>query len=117
MEDVPTTNEREIHELLLKIGVPTNLTGFMYLTTAEVMVLHDPTELYKVTALYAGIAKRHHASIESVERSIRHAIRVAWLNGNMAFMKDLFQYSINPVKGSPTNSQFISRLYFYLANK
>ena len=106
--------EEEIQDLLLEIGVPTNLVGFVYLTSAEEFVLHDPTELYKITGLYADIAHKHHTSVARVERAIRHAIHVAWLYGNMAFIDELFKFSINPMKGAPSNSQFISRLYFYL---
>jgi len=108
--------EREIQDLLLRIGVPTNLSGFVFLTSAEEFILKDPTELYKITGLYADIAHKHNTTVPRVERSIRHAIHVAWLYGNMAFIDELFKYSINPLKGSPTNSQFISRLYFYLSN-
>lgn len=110
-EDVPKAG-KEVQDLLLKIGVPTNLIGFIYLESAEELILKDPTELYKITGLYADIARKHHTSISKVERGIRHAIHTTWMRGNAALMDELFLH--NNSRKVPSNSEFISRLYFYL---
>ena len=107
-EDPLGAENKKIQQVLLQIGVPTNLIGFLYLASAEEFVLNDPTELYKVTGLYADIAKKHHTSISKVERAIRHAIELAWGRGNVDLMTEYFGYTINQEKGKPTNSEFIS---------
>lgn len=108
---------KDIHEILLMIGIPTQVTGFAYLTSAIELVLKDPCEMQKYTGLYAEVAHKHHSSIAKVERAIRHAIETACQNGNVELIDSLFKYSIKPSKGAPTNSQFISRLFFYISEK
>ncbi|MBQ8261469.1 MAG: sporulation initiation factor Spo0A C-terminal domain-containing protein [Lachnospiraceae bacterium] len=112
-EDPLGAENKKIQQVLLQIGVPTNLIGFLYLASAEEFVLNDPTELYKVTGLYADIAKKHHTSISKVERAIRHAIHTTWTRGNHIFINELFMRG--NMQKAPTNSEFISRLYFYLS--
>lgn len=116
MDELPVMNKKEIQDVLLQIGMPANLRGFAYLTSAEQLVLDNPTELYKITGLYADVAHRHKTTVIRVERAIRHAVEVAWLRGNYDFLKELFKNSVNPTVGRPTNSQFIASLYFYLDN-
>ena len=108
-------DEETIHETLLLIGIPSNLKGFRYITYAEQMMADDPDLMFHVVdGLYRGIAIQFDTKPACVERAIRHAIAVAWTYGNLEFINELFRYSVNPNKGTPTNSQFISRLYFYL---
>lgn len=108
----------EIQELLLDIGIPPSLSGFQYITYAEQLALTDEEYLRHVTKLlYIDIAKKFRTKPTSVERCIRHAIGVAWTTGSIDQINSLFRNSVNPSKGTPTNSQFIARLYFYLANK
>ena len=112
-EEVPK-EEKEIQEVLLKIGVPTNLIGFVYLTSAEEFIMNDPTELYKITGLYADIAHKHRTNIARVERAIRHAIHTTWMRRNTSLMNELFVYDDGDFRKVPSNSEFISRIYFYL---
>ena len=108
---------KEIHNILLEIGIPTHVAGFTYLTSAIELVLANPEEMNKYTGLYADIAHRHKSTIAKVERAIRNAIERAWNNGNVDFLDDLFKCSVLPSKGAPSNRQFISRMYFYRITK
>lgn len=116
-DDVPKTTTKEIHDVLLTIGIPTHVDGFGYLTSAIELVLNNPMEMQKYTGLYADVAARHNSTIIRVERAIRNAIENAFQNGNFEFLDELFKYSIKPSKGAPSNSQFISRMYFYMSTK
>ena len=110
-------NVSEIQELLLDIGLSPSLIGFQYITYAEELALMDEEYLRHVTKLlYIDIASKYHTTPTSVERCIRHAITTAWTRGSKEQINKLFRNSINPSKGVPTNSQFLARLYFYLAN-
>lgn len=110
-------NTKEIQDVLLQIGIPTNLSGFAYITCAVQLVLIDSSELHHIVkGLYVDIANNCHSTPQRVERSIRHAIEVAWTYGDLDYIDGLFRSSVNPLKGQPTNSQFISRLYYYFLN-
>lgn len=110
---------KEIQDLLLNIGTPTNLKGFKYITYAVQLILANPDSaaVKIVDGLYVDVAKKYKTKASSVERGIRHAISVTWTYGNLEYIYKLFRNSINPMKGSPTNTQFIMRLYYYFANK
>ncbi len=111
------TSTKEIQELLLDIGMPSNLAGFQYITYAIQLALDDEAYLYHVTKLlYIDVAQKFHTNPSSIERCIRHAINVAWMYGSMEEIKKLFRNSVNPNKGVPTNSQFLARLHFYIVN-
>lgn len=110
-------NTKEIQDVLLQIGIPANLSGFAYITCAVQLVLLDSSELHNVVkGLYVGVANNCDSTPQRVERSIRHAIEVAWTHGDLDYIDDLFRSSVNPLKGQPTNSQFIARLYYYFNN-
>ncbi|MBR5583055.1 MAG: sporulation initiation factor Spo0A C-terminal domain-containing protein [Lachnospiraceae bacterium] len=107
-------SETEIESVLLNIGVPTNLSGFLYLTIAEKLVVENPEYIKRIVkGIYFDIAAQCGTTPVSVERCIRHAIAVAWLHGNYEYINFLFGNSVDPLKDKPTNSQFISRLYYY----
>lgn len=106
-----------IHEILLSIGIPPNLLGYMYLVEAMQMILLNPVYLHSVTkGLYIDIARKYGSTPQRVERAIRHAINTAWLIGNIEYIDHIFKNCVNPNKGVPTNSLFLARLYFYISN-
>lgn len=109
---------KEIQDELLRIGIPANLLGFIFLTRAIQATVDDPVMLHHVMkGLYADIAKEYNSTPSRVERAMRHAIEVAWTYGDLDHIDELFINSVNPLKGQPTNTQFIARLYFYFINE
>ena len=103
-----------IHEVLLSIGIPPNLLGSTYIITAVEYIWLNPLYLNVITkGLYADIASKYGVSASSVERAIRHAIGVGWSYGNIDYIHHIFRNSIRPDKGAPTNSLFLSRLFYY----
>ena len=110
-------NTKEIQEILLQIGIPANLLGFAYITRAVQVTLIKPDALQHIMkGLYTEVANEYHSTPVKVERTMRHAIEVAWTYGNAEYINELFKYSVNPLKGQPTNSQFIARLFYYFNN-
>ncbi len=106
-----------IHEILLSIGIPPNLLGYMYLVEALHMILSNPLYLKHVTkGLYIDIAHKYGSTSSRVERAIRHAINIAWLRGNVHVIDQIFINCVNPGKGVPTNSLFLARLFYYISN-
>lgn len=106
-----------IHEILLSIGIPPNLLGYMYLVEALQMILMNPLYLNHITkGLYIDIARKYGSNPSRVERAIRHAINTAWLRGNIHVIDRIFMNCVNPEKGVPTNSLFLARLFYYISN-
>lgn len=106
---------QDFHKILLKIGISPSLFGYTYLINAMGLIFEDPDLLHYITkGLYIDVAGLCSSTPSRVERSIRHAISVACLHGNAAFIDDIFGNSINPEKGTPTNTQFLAGLYFYM---
>ncbi len=108
----------ELHEVLLSIGVPPNLLGYSYIISALELTMQNHMYLHNITkGLYVDIAEQYKVSASSVEKAIRHAIGVAWLYGNIDYIDHIFIHSVRPDKGTPSNSQFLSGLYYYLKRK
>lgn len=107
-----------IQDLLLDIGIPSNLLGFSYICRAEEMALEmGECRLRNLTkCLYSDLAITFDTTPSAVERCIRNAITTAWTVGDIDTINHIFRNSVNPLKGIPTNSQFLLRIYYYIAN-
>lgn len=104
--------------VLLEIGIPSNLLGFSYLVYAVQLALDNDDYTFKISkGIYIDVAQHYSTSHSCVERCIRHAIMSAWTHGNSEFINEIFKHSINPKKGFPTNSQFISSICLYLESQ
>ena len=101
--------EVDVSEILHTLGVPAHIKGYHFLRQAIIMVINDPELMSLVTKrLYPDVAELNKTTASRVERAIRHAIEVAWDRGNVEVMNDYFGYTINNMRGKPTNSEFIA---------
>ena len=96
---------------LKELGVPANIQGYSYLRAAIVLSIEDEENLDKITKmLYPSIASLYHTTSSRVERSMRHAIEIAYCRGNLDALDDYFGYTIDANKAKPTNSEFIAMI-------
>ncbi len=103
--------DAQVVALLHKIAVPPHVKGYRYLLDAISMVVQDAQLIKSVTTvLYPAIAQRHDSKKERVERSMRHAIELAWDRCRVEDMEELFGYTVDANKDKPTNSEFIAML-------
>lgn len=101
--------EQQITDIIHKIGIPAHIKGYKFIREAISIVVNDMNMLSSITKeLYPTIAERFHTTPSRVERSIRHAIEVAWSRGHIEVLNDIFGHTINNVKGKPTNGEFIA---------
>lgn len=101
----------EISEILCGLGMPTNLLGYQYLRHAIFLAVAEPDILRSVTKeLYPRVAAEFGTTTASTERAMRHAIEVVWDRGNVDALHSYFGFSVNPSRGKPTNSEFISKI-------
>lgn len=108
MNRLPDRMEQTVTELLLEIGVPAHLHGFGYARAAIITAVEDRDSLRPLMkGLYPGLAQRFGTSAQCVERSIRHAIEVAWDRGDMETQQKYFGNTVSASKGRPTTGEFI----------
>ena len=120
--DRQVTREELITNYMRLVGIPAHISGYRYLRTAiDYMVQEHGKRLGITTEIYPYVAKQFNSTVQRVERSIRHAIGVAWINGNMEIQHKLFGHTVNEQKGHPTNGEFMSmiadRVYMRLKHK
>lgn len=109
------TEIKDMHKVLLDIGIPSSLLGYTYIVEGLKLIDDDNTYLRNITKrLYVDVAHNCSVTPSKVERNIRHAIGRGWSHGNNECITSIFHNSINPSKGIPTNLQFFSTLYLYM---
>ena len=96
--------------VLMQMGVNPSLNGFRYTLDALDIINEDSKALAEITPLYGRVAdgnKDIKATATRVERGIRHLVDITYTNE--VFMKYI------PHEGKkPSNSKFLSTLYFKL---
>ena len=103
--------EARVTAVLHNMGVPAHIKGYSFLRQSIIMAVEDPQVISLVTKrLYPDIAKMNNTTASRVERAIRHAIEVAWDRGNVDVLNDYFGYTINNMRGKPTNSEFVAMI-------
>lgn len=103
--------EIDVTNLLLEIGIPAHIKGYQYIREGIMLSFYDKNMLHYITkCLYPTIAKKYKTTSNSVERTIRHAIEVAFRRGNRQVLEEIFSNTICSKKTKPTNSEFIALL-------
>ena len=106
-----TQLELMITDIIHQIGVPAHIKGYHYLREAIILSIKNSEIINSVTKLlYPTVAKKHGTTASRVERAIRHAIEVAWDRGDIDVLNSYFGYTIQNVRGKPTNSEFIAMI-------
>ncbi|MBR5290378.1 MAG: sporulation initiation factor Spo0A C-terminal domain-containing protein [Erysipelotrichaceae bacterium] len=109
---------KRIAELLHTLGIPNSVQGFSYIQEAITnCYYHDDYKRGVTKYLYPLLALQHHTTASAVEKSIRHAIELAFKHCEQTLLYDFFKGTIRMDKAKATNSQFISMCVDYLKNE
>lgn len=105
----PPDPKTQVSNLLLSLGIPTRLKGYLLAREAILLMAQNPDlaitkELYPAVASICGGDKDH------VERSIRSAVATAWNNRDDRIWQLYFTPGADGIIKRPTNGTFISRL-------
>ena len=101
--------ESNVVQVLKELGIPEHVSGYQYLKRAIIMAVEDKQAAYSVTrTIYPAIAEEFGTTPSGVERRIRHAIIVAWENGDDNVIEAYFGCTIDNMRGKPANSEFIA---------
>lgn len=103
--------EHAVTDIIKEIGVPAHVKGYSYLRTAIMLTSRCPDLIYAMTKeLYPAVGEIYDTTAQRVERAIRHAIELAWDNGDMDILSEYFSYRIRKSTDKPTNSEFIATI-------
>jgi two-component system response regulator (stage 0 sporulation protein A) len=103
--------EKILTGFLNEIGIPSHIKGHRYLKHSIGLVIKDAQTIDSVTkCLYPMVADEFDSTPTRVERSIRHAIEVAWKKGRIDSIEEGFGHAVGSKKGRPSNSQFIAMI-------
>lgn len=101
----------KLSNILISVGIPANTRGYYYLRSAIIMVLQHPDYSRSITkSLYPIVAKEYNTTPSRVERSIRHAIEIAWNRGKIGNINGVFGVELFDKYDKPTNSELIALL-------
>lgn len=101
--------------LLISMGFPTRLDGFLFLQTGIPLYMKDPGQSM-TKELYVAIGAPHRKDYKQVERSIRSAIHTAWSGGDQKIWRTLFGTPDGQIP-RPCNNEFFGRVTAVLSQQ
>ena len=97
----------EIYDLLYRLGITANYTGFFHMGYAVKLCCERPERLLMVTKwVYPEVAKHYQTNGRAVERNIRTVGKVLWEQNRPA----LEQLAGRPLSDKPGNAQLLAML-------
>ncbi|MCL2696005.1 MAG: sporulation initiation factor Spo0A C-terminal domain-containing protein [Clostridiales bacterium] len=101
--------EKQMGNLLQGMGMPPHLLGYRYIKYGGLVMARqqNPMQLSMMRQVYPLIAGHEHTTPIMVDRTMRHAIDVAWRKGSPKRIASYFGYCILDKKGMPTNAEFL----------
>lgn len=97
----------DIYDLLYRLGVTGNYTGFFHTAYAVSLCAEQPDRLLLVTKwLYPEVAKQYKTKWQSVERNIRTVGNIIWRE-NRPLLEELAR---RPLVQKPRNAQLLAIL-------
>ena len=103
--------EAWVDSVFLELGIPQNVKGYDYLMAAVLLATDEPELIRAITGgLYPRIADLFNTTASCVERSMRHALELAWNNSKPKTLFKMFGHTAGATKGRPTNGNFIATM-------
>ncbi len=94
----------QIYDLLYRLGVTANYTGFFHVSYAVLLASQQPDRLLLVTKwLYPDVARHYNTTWKAVERNIRTVIAIVW-RSRRALLCELAQ---GELPSKPRAAQFL----------
>lgn len=100
---------KRCEEILLKLGITPDLSGFNYIADAVEMI--NKNQEIKITLMYREIARKYDKRDANIERAIRHAISGVNPNGE-AYKKYINANLVKETSGAMNNGAFLHTLAY-----
>lgn len=103
--------DEKITDIFIQIGIPANIKGYLFLKEAIKISMNNLEIVNSLTKkLYPEIAEHFNTNSCRVERSIRHAIEVAWNRGRLVNLNSIFGLYVYSNNDKPSNGELIAFL-------
>jgi two-component system response regulator (stage 0 sporulation protein A) len=97
-----------VSDYLLYLGFSPVRSGYRYLNAILDMLLHGE-RVYPLNKYgYITVGRKYNKTPEVIDKNIQNSIANVWLKGNTMRLEKEFGETIDPLKGKPTNKQFIA---------
>ena len=101
--------------ILDKLGFSAKYKGYRMLTVAIDIAVHNDEAVTKITQMiYPEVAKICGTNSINVEKDIRKAIEMFWIEGDKTYYSRIAGYKIT---SKPTNAEFIAAVSCYIIRK
>lgn len=116
--DENTLLNKSVTSLLHTLGIPNSVQGYFYIKEAIMYCYYNEQYKKGVTKnLYPLLASQHSTTAGAVEKSIRHAIELAFNQCDQNSLYEFFKGTIRVDKAKATNSQFIAMCVDYIKSE
>ena len=99
-----------VSDYLLYLGFNPIRSGYKYLRDLIIMQLTGINIMPLKVCGYSMIARLYDKSADVIDKNIQNSIAHVWLKGDLRRLEKEFGATIDPMKGKPTNKQFIATL-------
>lgn len=104
--------------LLRSLDMSPRLSAWQLLPQMAALCAVSPGLLQDVSGcLYPLCAVRHGLSVSCVERRLRLAVESTWSRSDLDALDRLFGQTVDPMRGKPTNREFLARLAVCIAQE
>lgn len=107
---VRTDLRSQVLHHLHRLGIPTNLDGYQILTVGLPLYMRDPGQTLSKELYPAIVCAMGRGSNQTVERSIRQAIRAGWKHRDDSVWREYFTPGDGDVIPCPNNKKFLTAL-------
>ena len=109
-EDEKASLESKISDILLELGIPTRIKGFLFTKEALLLCKENPIAVTDACKeIYPKVAQKYDEKPARIERNIRTAKERMYKKGNKQKIKEVFHSDEVLV-----NSEFLGRIIEYL---
>jgi len=91
-------------KLLLDLGMPPELAGYLYAREAILITIDTPNSAYRWCDTYDKVAEKFSTTGKRVERSIRHVLKKTQENGTIEYVEMFYGNITKP----PIVSRFLA---------
>lgn len=101
----------EVYDLLYRLGVTANYTGFFHTAYAVQLCVEQPERLMMVTKwVYPAVAREYKTNCKAIERNIRTVGNIIWEESRLL----LYQLAGRELVRKPCNAQLLAILSYNL---
>ena len=97
-------------KLLLLLGMPSELNGYLYTREAILLTINTPNSAYRWCDTYDKVGDKFCTTGKRVERCIRNAVKKTQENGTVDYVEMFYLNMIKP----PTVSNFLATVAGHL---